>query len=66
MTSCNATASGHGLNGNARRTFMSACLSGKDSQSTMMTVCNAQAGQDKLAGEARKGFMSTCLKKSTS
>lgn len=62
MKSCNANASGRTLKGDARQTYMSACLSGKSDQPTMMKVCNAQAGQDKLAGDARKSYMSSCLK----
>ena len=61
MKTCNATASDKSLKGDARKTFMSACLSGKNNQTTLMTVCNAQAGQDKLTADARKSYMSSCL-----
>jgi hypothetical protein len=68
MKSCNATAGTQTLAGDARKTFMSDCLSGKapapvaNTQQEKMKTCNAQAGTQKLAGDARKAFMSTCLK----
>jgi hypothetical protein len=64
MTTCNADASQRNLNGDARQAYMSACLSGKMNQNTLMKVCNNQATQDKLASDARKTYVSTCLKKS--
>jgi psiF repeat-containing protein len=65
MTSCNAEASQREFKGDARQTYMSACLGGKMSQTTLMKVCNAQASQDKLTSDTRKTYLSTCLKKST-
>jgi hypothetical protein len=67
MTTCNAQAGAQKLTGDARKTFMSSCLSGKSTktltpQQQKMTTCNAQAGSQKLTGDARKQFMSTCLK----
>jgi len=63
MKSCNAEAGQRSLNGSARQSFMSACLSGKLSQTTLMKVCNTQANQDKLASDARKAFVTSCLKR---
>lgn len=69
MKSCNATAGDQKLAGDARKSFMSDCLSGKtaqapagNSQQQKMKTCNDQAGQKSLKGDARKSFMSTCLK----
>lgn len=68
MTGCNSQASAQKLSGDARKTFMSDCLSGKTTAATPMTpqermkACNAQAGAKNLAGDARKSFMSSCLK----
>ncbi len=62
MRGCNTNASARGLKGDARQTYMSACLGGNTDQTTIMKVCNAQAGQDKLTGDARKSYMSVCLK----
>ena len=72
MNDCNAKASSQALKGDTRKSFMSACLSGKDAapagkpmtaQQQKMVDCNAQAGTQKLGGEARKTFMKSCLKK---
>jgi psiF repeat len=65
MASCNTEASDRNLKGDARQSYMSACLSGKLNQNTLMKVCNGQATQDKLASDARKTYLSTCLKKSS-
>ncbi len=65
MASCNADASQRDLKGEARQSYMSACLSGKLNQNTLMKVCNGQATQDKLTSDARKTYLSTCLKKSS-
>jgi psiF repeat len=72
MKTCNTQASAQKLAGDARKSFMSDCLSGKTpsastgsaptSPQERMKSCNAQAGAQKLAGDARKQFMSTCLK----
>ena len=70
MKSCNADATAKGLNGDARKQFMSGCL--KDSATTTgaaltpqqqkMKSCNADATAKSLTGDARKTFMSECLK----
>ena len=67
MKTCNADAATQKLTGDARKTFMSQCLSGKtvatsSTQQNKMKACNEQATTKKLAGDARKSFMSTCLK----
>jgi psiF repeat len=67
MKTCNARAGVQKLTGDARKSFMSNCLSGKSTktltpQQQKMTTCNAQAASQKLSGDARKTFMSTCLK----
>ena len=64
MKSCNVKA--EGMKGDERKTFMSACLSGKDvpakkmTQQEKMKVCNTKAEGKK--GDERKAFMSDCLK----
>lgn len=68
MKACNAQAGAESLSGDKRKTFMSACLSGKTpapgltAQQQKMKTCNAQASTQKLTGDARKTFMSSCLK----
>ena len=70
MKACNAQAGSQKLAGDARKGFMSDCLSGKTPAAAAapmtpqerMKTCNAQAGSQKLAGDVRKSFMSTCLK----
>jgi hypothetical protein len=67
MKTCNTQAGNQKLTGDARKSFMSDCLSGKASttltpQQELMKSCNAQATTQKLKGDARKQFMSSCLK----
>jgi hypothetical protein len=67
MKTCNTEATTQKLAGEARKTFMSDCLSAKSAktlspQQQKMTKCNTQASSQKLTGDARKKFMSTCLK----
>ncbi len=70
MKSCNTQASSKNLSGDARKTFMSDCLSGKtssgtstqNSQQMLMQSCNTTANSRNLTGDARKSFMSSCLK----
>jgi hypothetical protein len=69
MKDCNATAGQRKLSGDARKTFMSECLSGDapsgaatTSQQDKMKTCNAQASKQQLKGDARQQFMSSCLK----
>ena len=71
MTACNKDAGDKNLSGDARKAFMSQCLSadgkpaaasaGTMTQQDKMTACNKQAGDKKLAGDDRKKFMSSCL-----
>ena len=56
MTTCNADASQRNLKGDARQNYMSSCLSGKMSQTTLMKVCNAEATQEKLTSEGPQGL----------
>ncbi len=70
MADCNKEAGTKKLEGDARKKFMSTCLSGgsagptdaQKKQQQRMADCNKQAGTKKLEGDARKKFMSTCLK----
>jgi hypothetical protein len=74
MKSCNADAKTKALSGDARKTFMSSCLSGsaaatptpavstaKQTQQEKMKSCNADPKAKTLKGADRKAFMSTCL-----
>ncbi len=59
------------LAGDARKTFMSDCVSGKatagsgastgNSRQDRMLFCNFQASDRHLTGQARKTFVSNCL-----
>jgi hypothetical protein len=68
MKTCNTQAGNQKLSGDARKTFMSQCLSGQTAEKPVTTQqqkmkdCNATASQQKLSGDKRKEFMSTCLK----
>jgi hypothetical protein len=70
MADCNKEAAAKELKGDARKSFMSACLSGEKSQAAgqqmtqqqKMGSCNREAGARKLEGDARKKFMSECLR----
>jgi HPt (histidine-containing phosphotransfer) domain-containing protein len=69
MKVCNKEAGDQKLSGDARKTFMSDCLSGKTTTAKPLTAqqqkmkdCNATATAQKLSGDARKTFMSSCLK----
>ena len=69
MKVCNKQAGDQKLTGDARKAFMSDCLSGKTTSSTTLTPqqqkmkdCNATATVQNLTGDARKSFMSSCLK----
>ena len=63
MATCNKEAGDKKLEGDARKKFMSDCLSAgkKPTQQEKMTMCNKQAGEKKLAGDERKKFISSCL-----
>jgi hypothetical protein len=68
MTDCNAQAKTKGLTGDARKTFMSQCLSAAgvpQTQQDKMKSCNKTATEKGLKGDDRKAFMSTCLSGST-
>lgn len=72
MGTCNTQAGQQKLSGDARRQFMSQCLSGKPvaekpltAQQQKMKECNASASAAKLSGDKRRQFMSTCLKVAT-
>ncbi|HYR35710.1 MAG TPA: PsiF family protein [Burkholderiales bacterium] len=68
MKACNDKAGDK--KGDARKSFMSACLKGEDAAATpaqkaqqaRMSACNKQATEKKLKGDDRKKFMSSCLK----
>ena len=70
MKDCSAKASDKKMKGDERKSFMSACLKGGDTdaspkqqaQQSRMKECNKQAGDKKLNGDERKTFMSACLK----
>jgi len=69
MKVCNKQAGDQKLAGEARKTFMSECLSGKTTtekpltaQQQRMKDCNAAATAKDLKGDTRKSFMSSCLK----
>jgi hypothetical protein len=69
MKACNQKAGDRKLEGDARKSYMSACLKGEEpasdkqkAQQNRMKDCNKQAADKKLKGDERKGFMSSCLK----
>ncbi|MEF9995205.1 MAG: PsiF family protein [Burkholderiaceae bacterium] len=73
MGACNKDAAAKKLEGDARKTFMSECLSTTPAaaaepkkeltpQQKKMSACNKDAATKKLQGEERKKFMSACLK----
>ena len=69
MKVCNEDAGKQQLVGEARKAFMSSCLSGEagakpaavTQQQQRMKDCNAEAATKELKGDARKTFMSSCL-----
>ena len=63
MGTCNKEAGDKKLEGDARKKFMSQCLSASkmSTQQQKMTTCNKEAADKKLAGDDRKKFMSSCL-----
>ena len=65
MGTCNKEAGDKKLEGDARKKFMSECLSAsnKPTQQQKMTTCNKEAGDKKLAGDERKKFMSTACRR---
>jgi len=67
MGACNKEAGAKDLKGDARKKFMSECLSAgkkeaKLTQQAKMKACNKEAGDKALKGDERKTFMSGCLK----
>jgi hypothetical protein len=71
MKACNSQAATQSLTGEARKSFMSTCLSGSSgssssttgmSQQDKMKACNTQATAQNMTGNTRQQFMSTCLK----
>ena len=71
MKTCNEDAGKKSLTGDARKAFMSSCLSGDTAakpaagavtpQQQRMKDCNAEAASKALKSDARKTFMSSCL-----
>ena len=62
MATCNAEAKTKEMKGDARKKFMSSCLSdGRKRQNDKMKTCNVDAKG--MKGDERKKFMSECLKK---
>ena len=66
MKSCNAQASGKGMKGEERRSFMSGCLKGDGdrqltAQQQKMVTCNRTASDRQLKGDDRRAFMKDCL-----
>ena len=70
MKDCNEQAGAKKMEGDARKKFMSSCLSSgkaeptpaQKAQQERMTACNKQATEKKLKDGERKKFMSSCLK----
>jgi hypothetical protein len=73
MSACNAGAGSRQLAGDARKSFMSDCLSkgpeamqpaksAQTSQQQRVADCNAAASAGGMKGDARQSFMSDCLK----
>lgn len=64
MAACNKEAADKKLSGDARKSFMSDCLSAKHAptQQEKMGLCNKEAAKKELKGDERKAFMSSCLK----
>ena len=69
MKTCSEEAKTKALSGDARKAFMSDCLSAHpaakstgNSQQEKMKACNEQAKSVAPTGDAHKQFMSSCLK----
>lgn len=66
MKSCNADAKDKALKGDARRDFMSGCLSSKPADPDQLAkrektkACTADAKEKSLKGDERKKFISDC------
>jgi hypothetical protein len=63
MKACNAEAGAQSLAGDARKQFMSDCLSGKAMPAAMSKeqACTADADVRKLSGAARTSFLKKCV-----
>ena len=68
MKECATEAKSKGVSGEARKSFMSSCLSSKgmsqediNKQQEKMKTCNADAKTKALKGDERKAFMKSCL-----
>ena len=71
MKECATEAKSKGVSGEARKSFMSSCLSSKgmsqediNKQQEKMKTCNADAKTKALKGDERKAFMKSCLSSS--
>jgi hypothetical protein len=63
MTACNSQASTRKLTGDARKSFMSTCLSSASAQpaaASKAQTCASQADAKKLSGAARTSFVNKC------
>lgn len=61
MKACNADAGEKKLAGDARKKFMSECLSAKsDAPNSAAAACEGKAAEKKLAGAAKSSFMKKC------
>jgi hypothetical protein len=62
MTTCNAEAKTKALSGDARKTFMSQCLSGSATPAATdkTASCTSDADSKKLHGAARTSFIKKC------
>lgn len=73
MNYCNVMASSQGLQGDSRKSYLTACVNGQSptaaTASKPLTAkqqrtidCDAQANTQRLGGEARRTFMKSCLR----
>ena len=63
VSACNQQAAAKKLSGDARKTFMSSCMSGSGmaaSASSKAAGCTSQADAKKLSGAARTSFVKKC------
>lgn len=73
MNYCNVLASSQGLQGDSRKSYLTACMNGQNPtaatankplspQQQRANDCDAQANTQRLGGEARRTFMKSCLR----
>ena len=73
MNYCNSLASSQGLQGNSRKSYLTACINGQNPTTAAINqpltvaqrrtaACEAQADTQRLGGEARRTFMKSCLR----